>query len=117
MDIPINHLPVQKKVRRKFSKARKRQIVEECFGDDSTSIVARRHDINANLLFKWRKDYESKAVHNQPSKLLPIQVDESQSPVSSSICLAIDLGRGCKITVYDNASTALLRESLLVLNK
>ena len=36
--------------RRKYSKALKRRIVEECLaGNASASVVARRHDINANL--------------------------------------------------------------------
>jgi len=49
--------------RRKYSKALKRQIVEECLsGNDSASVVARRHDINANLLFKWLRLYETGRV-------------------------------------------------------
>ena len=36
----------------------KRRIVEETFGPgQSVSIVARRHDVNANLVFAWRKRY------------------------------------------------------------
>lgn len=46
--------------RRRYSKAMKRQIVEECLmGRESASRVARRHDVNANLLFKWRRQYEA----------------------------------------------------------
>ncbi|MGP0074533.1 MAG: IS66-like element accessory protein TnpA [Bryobacteraceae bacterium] len=36
----------------------KRRIVEETFGPgQSVSVVARRHDVNANLVFAWRKRY------------------------------------------------------------
>jgi hypothetical protein len=36
----------------------KRRIVEETFAPGaSVSIVARRHDVNANLVFDWRKKY------------------------------------------------------------
>jgi transposase len=36
----------------------KRRIVEETFVPGaSVSIVARRHDVNANLVFDWRKKY------------------------------------------------------------
>lgn len=36
----------------------KRRIVEETFGPgQSVSIVARRHDVNSNLVFAWRKQY------------------------------------------------------------
>lgn len=36
----------------------KRRLVEETFAPgQSVSIVARRHDINSNLVFSWRKKY------------------------------------------------------------
>jgi transposase len=38
--------------------ALKHRIVEETFAPgQSVSIVARRHDVNANLVFEWRKQY------------------------------------------------------------
>jgi transposase len=38
--------------------ALKHRIVEETFApEQSVSIVARRHDVNANLVFEWRKQY------------------------------------------------------------
>jgi transposase len=45
--------------RRQYTIERKRQIVEEaCAPGASVSIVARRHDVNANLVFTWRKQYQ-----------------------------------------------------------
>src|SRR2546429_8689268 len=42
--------------RRQFSEALKRQIVAETLEPGSSvSIVARRHDVNSNQLFKWRR--------------------------------------------------------------
>ena len=36
----------------------KRRIVEETFAPGaSVSVVARRHDVNANLVFAWRQKY------------------------------------------------------------
>jgi len=36
----------------------KRRIVEESFAPNaSVSVVARRHDVNANLVFEWRRKY------------------------------------------------------------
>jgi len=44
--------------RRRYTLALKRQVVEEALaGDDLVSMVARRHDLNANLLFTWRRRY------------------------------------------------------------
>ena len=43
--------------RRQWSKAFKRQVVAETVEPGaSVSIVARRHDVNANQLFKWRRE-------------------------------------------------------------
>jgi len=42
--------------RRQYSEALKRQMVAEMLVPGaSVSIVARRHDVNANQLFKWRR--------------------------------------------------------------
>lgn len=46
--------------RRLRSLAEKRRIVEETLVPGaSVSIVARRHDVNANLVFGWRKLYHA----------------------------------------------------------
>ena len=43
--------------RRRWSEEQKRQIVAETLEPGSSvSIVARRHDVNANQLFLWRRD-------------------------------------------------------------
>jgi transposase len=42
--------------RRRWAAEEKRRIVEETRAPGaSVSVVARRHDINANLLFKWKR--------------------------------------------------------------
>jgi transposase len=53
--------------RREYSLEFKRGIVEETFVPGaSVSIVARRHDVNANLVFAWRKRYRERTLG--PSK-------------------------------------------------
>lgn len=60
----------------------KRRIVEESLaGGASVSRVARRHDLNTNQLFTWRKQYAEGrlgpvAVASAP-KLLEVRVEES----------------------------------------
>jgi transposase len=45
--------------RREYKDWFKMQVVEECRQPGSSvSIVARRHDINANVLFRWRREYQ-----------------------------------------------------------
>src|SRR5260370_20571837 len=49
--------------RRQWSAALKRQIVAETVEPGSSvSIVARRHDVNSNQLFKWRRELLPKAA-------------------------------------------------------
>ena len=49
--------------RREWPEALKRQMVAETLEPGaSVSIVARRHDVNTNQLFKWRRELLPKAV-------------------------------------------------------
>jgi transposase len=46
-----------RKARRSWSLAKKRRIVAETLlPGASVSVVARRHDVNANQVFKWRRE-------------------------------------------------------------
>lgn len=48
--------------RRRWTAAQKQRIVEETRAPGaSVSVVARRYDINANLLFKWKRQAEAGA--------------------------------------------------------
>jgi len=49
--------------RRQYSEALKRQMVAETqLPGASVSIVARRHDVNSNQLFRWRRQLLPKAA-------------------------------------------------------
>ena len=69
--------------RRFRSKQERRQIVEETLKPEaSVSLVARAHDVNANQVFKWRKQYREGRLDiaptsNTPSTLLPVKIDDS----------------------------------------
>jgi transposase len=55
-------------LRRAWTKEQKRTIAEESFQPNtSVSIVARRHDVNTNQVFKWRQEY-LRGEFNKPSK-------------------------------------------------
>jgi transposase len=50
--------PKAKRRLKHYPLALKHRIVEETFAPgQSVSVVARRHDVNANLVFEWRKQY------------------------------------------------------------
>ena len=117
--------------RRQYSKALKRQIVEECLaGNDSASVVARRHDINANLLFKWRRQYDAGTFANEPgaTALVPIVVKppaQTRSPApaapdsgahSNTGNLEICLATGHRLVVAGGVCPVALRTALEVLS-
>ena len=77
-------VPVRKRgPYRSHSLEEKRRVVHECLtSGDSVSIVARRHDVNANQLFGWRKQYERGQLgpvvvpSTPPPPLLAVRVEE-----------------------------------------
>jgi len=72
--------------RRRFSKSVKREMVEATLdGKISISVVARQYDVNANQLFRWRKQYHEGLLDEKPQiNLLPIEVTHEEKSVSSS---------------------------------
>jgi transposase len=67
--------------KRRRSVEERRKIVEETWQPGaSVSRVARRHDVNANQVFYWRKLYrEGRLGSTGATKLLPVQVAEERS--------------------------------------
>ena len=63
--------------RRRRSIEEKRRIVEETLAGASVARVARRHEVNANQVFYWRKKYrEGRLGVSRSSKLLPVTVSD-----------------------------------------
>ena len=67
--------------KRRRSVEERRKIVEETLQPGaSVSRVARRHDVNANQVFYWRKLYrEGRLGSPGAAKLLPVKVAEGRS--------------------------------------
>lgn len=70
--------------RRRRSVEEKRRIVEETLeAGASVARVARRHAVNANQVFYWRKKYrEGRLGKNQSSKLLPVTLSDISESTS-----------------------------------
>lgn len=71
-----------------FSLAFKRQVVEATLQPGaSVSLIAREHDVNANLVFRWRHQYQEGAFGplNQRATFLPVQVIEAPTDASQTI--------------------------------
>jgi transposase len=63
--------------RRRWPEAVKRELVAATFEPGaSVSIVARRHDLNANQLFKWRRQLEEarRTPMVEPGGLFPVEI-------------------------------------------
>jgi len=103
--------------RRVWSDAMKRQLVAEAAEPgQSVSIVARRHDVNANLLFKWRRLMRSTGEPRVVGGLLPVTVvapPVPSSPASGSI--EIDLGDGRRVRAEGSVDPGLIRVTLAAL--
>ena len=66
----------------------KRQVVEATFQPGtSVSLIAREHDVNANLVFRWRQQYQEGAFGpvDQSATLLPVQVIEAPMELSQVV--------------------------------
>jgi transposase len=72
--------------RRSWSQDEKRRIVGESFEEGaSIAEVARRNDVNANLLFTWRRQFGAKAVGGgELTPMLPVMISTEAGPTTIS---------------------------------
>ena len=64
------------KARRSWSEEFKRRVVAEAMQPGvSAAAVARRYDLNANLLFNWKRRY------GMSSEFLPVEISHDELPV------------------------------------
>lgn len=113
--------------RRRYTLAFKRQVVEETLvGGDSVSVVARRHDLNANLLFTWRRRHRQGTLAGaaeETAALLPIRV--TAAPADKDLPrygeggaeLELLLAQGHRVRVRGAVAPAVLRAALEVLSR
>jgi transposase len=112
----------ERRVRRWRSVAEKRRIVElTLVPGASVALVARAHGVNANQVFKWRREFErgelSEAVPASASSLLPVVLSGGDKPHSTSGCIHIELQGRALISIEGGADPALLRTILEILRK
>lgn len=90
METAAQELARSRRKRRYRTAEEKRRIVEDTLSPDvSVAIVARRHGVNANQVFHWRKLYEAGMLgssSDQPKdscgvRLLPVTVEDEPSGV------------------------------------
>jgi transposase len=104
--------------RQKRSVEEKRRIVEETLeAGASVARVARRHAVNANQVFYWRKKYREGRLGKGPSsRLLPVTLSDSTCGKSASSSpavgsLEIKLSKGT-VRVAGHVDLAVLRTAI-----
>jgi transposase len=109
--------------RRSWSLDEKRRIVDESLEDGaSLAEVARRHDLNANQLFTWRRQFGVEATGPRDiAPILPVTIAletaaEEPCPGSSGQ-IEIVLTGGDRILVWSDVETAALMRVLKALSR
>jgi transposase len=110
--------------RRYRTNAEKVRIVEETMAEGvSVASVARRHGLNANLLFNWRRRYQQGLLERSrepvAAKLLPVHVEHEPLPAASHTPFAghiqVSLPGGIAVEIRGEVDAALLGTLLRVL--
>ena len=109
--------------RRRRSEAEKRKIVEEALQPGaSVALVARRHDLNANVLFIWRRKYlkgqlgeSDRAPGLIPVKMIPAEAEPAAAgPCVGNTCAAqaveLKTSTGVQLRVTGELAREALRE-------
>jgi transposase len=104
--------------RREYSEALKRQMVAETLAPGaSVSIVARRHDVNSNQLFRWRRQLLPKAAVESRS-MVPVEIAPDgggrRRPDREGV-IEIAFGCGARVRLCGEVSSETLRRVIELL--
>lgn len=102
------------RTRRSYSRAFKLQVVAETREPGvSVAAVARRHGMNANVVFHWLRDRRFNAAEG-PAAFLPVEAGPAapleRTGLDERIDLVVELAEGARIPCRDTRSLrAVLR--------
>ena len=115
--------PALKRKRRSWTMDEKRRIVDESLADGaSIAEVARRHDLNTNQLFTWRRQFGLElAAPQEFASILPVAITpdataEYSAPGSTGQ-MEIVLADGDRIIVWADVETAALSRVVKALRR
>ena len=108
-----------KRLRRSWAEAEKLMIVAQTrMPGVSVSQVARRYDVNANLIFKWLRDPRFSSAHQPVADFLPVTITPDppalkaaprpQLPAPAEVRVEITTPGGCKVRVEGGLDVARL---------
>ena len=107
--------------RRSWTLDEKRRIVDESLEDGaSLAEVARRHDLNANQLFTWRRQFGVEAVEPKNlAPIVPVTIPPDTTPKENEPNVTgqmeIVLAEGDRILVWSDVDSAALTRVLKAL--
>jgi transposase len=110
--------------RRNWSEAFKRQVVAETLEPGSSvSIVARRHDLNTNQLFKWRRELLPKEAPAaaESSTMVPVEIvaeparRPSRRRLERAGFIEIEFGSGARLCIRGEVAPKTLRQVIELL--
>jgi transposase len=109
----------ERRLRRHRSKQERRQVAEESLQPGSSvAVVARRHGVNANQVFHWRKLLREGRLDVKPTtaQLMPVRItevieDKSRPIPQQTGVIQIELGR-VRVRVEGSVDPATLRAIL-----
>lgn len=110
--------------RRAWSAEEKRRIVAETFAPGaSVSVVARRHDVNANLLFTWRRQGRANGSPSAVATTGFVPASIAAEPTAAALPIAsvsagrmeIVLASGDRVIVGADVDAAALARVVTVL--
>ncbi|MGP0095191.1 MAG: IS66-like element accessory protein TnpA [Xanthobacteraceae bacterium] len=112
-----------KRRRRSWTRDEKRRIVEESLQEGaSIAEVARRHELNANLLFTWRRKMGVEpSEQSGPMPILPVTI--APGAVAQKHCptaagqMEIVLAEGNRVLVWADVEAAALSRVLKALSR
>jgi transposase len=104
--------------RRQYSEALKHQMVAETqVPGASVSVVARRHDVNSNQLFRWRRQLLPKAVV-ESGAMVPVEIapdaGRPRRPDREGV-IEIAFGCGARLRLRGEVSSETLRQVIELL--
>jgi len=120
--------------RRRWTAQQKAQIVEESFATGAVvAEVARRHDVNANQLHRWRQQAREEHLGDEvAAAFVPVEISAASPAASPSTAglppsvrarrpgsgmIEIELGDGCRVRADSDVDADALCRVLDVLRR
>jgi transposase len=98
--------------RRRWPEAVKRRMVAETrMPGASVSVVARRYDVNANQLFRWRRQYEA-GPPTSDARLVPVALSPLPEIAAAGGTIEVELVSGARVRINGAVDGAALRQVL-----